>query len=186
MLDANNKRVFVAIEFPEDIKNYLSKIQKSIIEESEKGNFTTKENLHLTLKFIGEVNESDLEKIKICIDKVALEQNNFQLYFNELGQFPRGNKSIVWVGLESNEILNELYSKLEITLEEIGITREERNFKPHITIGRQVIFNKKFNQIVEQINIDKLSIPVDKISLMESTRVNGELKYIPIHVKKFK
>lgn len=183
---ADSKRVFIAIEFKESIKNYLHEIQDIIVKESKTGNFTSKENFHLTLKFIGEVKIDNLEKIKGCIDEVSLNQNNFELYFDKLGHFPRGNRSIIWIGLESNEILSKLFLDLDISLEKIDIKREERKFTPHITIGRQVILNEDFSKLIKEVNIDNMNILVDRISLMESARVNGELKYIPIYVKEFK
>jgi len=108
------------------------------------------------------------------------------LYFDSLGQFPRGNKSIVWVGLKLNEMLNKIYRDLEISLETIGIKREDRKLTPHITLGRHVVCNEEFCKLVEMINIENRIILVDKISLMESTREDGELKYIPIYVKEFR
>lgn len=185
LLSTDSKRVFIAIEFQENIKNYLHKIQSIVIKESKTGNFTSKENFHLTLKFIGEVKVHKLEEINKCIDEVALNQSDFKLYFDRLGQFPRESKSIVWVGLKSNEILDKLYLDLEMALEKIGIKREGKKLTPHITIGRQVVFNEEFSKLEQIINTDNMPILVDKISLMETTRVDGKLKYIPIYVNKF-
>jgi 2'-5' RNA ligase len=66
------------------------------------------------------------------------------------------------------------------------VKREDRNFTPHITLGRQVVCNEEFGKLVEMINVDNMTILVDKISLMESTREDGELKYRPIYVKEFR
>ena len=183
---ADSKRVFIAIEFKESIKNYLYEIQDIIIKESKAGNFTSKENFHLTLKFIGEVKIDKLERIKECIDEVSLNQNDFKLYFDKLGHFPRGNRSILWIGLESNKILSKLFLDLDIALEKIDIKREEKKFTPHITIGRQVILNKDFNKLIQEITIANMDILVDRISLIESARVDGKLKYLPIYIRKFK
>lgn len=182
----NSNRVFIAIEFQETIKSSLHKIQSMVVKESRTGNFTSKENFHLTLKFIGEATADKIKEINNSIDEVTLNQSNFNLQFDSLGQFPRGNKSIVWVGLKPNEILNKLYLDLEIALEKIGIKREEKKLTPHITIGRQVLLNEDFNKLVEVVDIDNMAILVDKISLMKSARVDGKLKYTPIYINKFK
>ncbi|WP_051003951.1 2'-5' RNA ligase family protein [Gottschalkia acidurici] len=63
--------------------------------ESKRGSFTSKENFHLTLKFIREVKISDIEKIEGCIDRASLNQRSFQLKLDKIGQFLRGNKSVV-------------------------------------------------------------------------------------------
>ena len=179
-------RVFIAIEFLDEIKDYLNEIKDIVIKESKSGNFTAKENFHLTLKFIGEVNKSKLENIKECIDKVAINHNDFKFKFNNLGEFPRGNKKIIWIGLQANEKLYNLYLNLEETLSAIGIKKEDREFKPHITIGRQVVLDNDFNKLKENININDMCTFVNKISLMQSTRVNGELKYLPVYSKLLK
>ena len=179
-------RVFIAIEFSDEIKNYLNEIKDIVIKESKSGSFTAKENFHLTLKFIGEVNESQLESIKGCIDKVAINQKDFEFNFSNLGEFPRGNKKIIWIGLQANEKLYNLYLKLEETLADISIKKEDIELKPHITIGRQIVLEGDFNKLKENINIDDMCTFVNKISLMQSTRVNGELKYLPIYSKLLK
>ena len=177
-------RVFIGIEFPESIKEYLSYIQEIVINQSEKGNFIRKENFHLTLKFIGEEEPNEIEKIKESMDKVARYQNKFELYFNNMGYFPRRNMKIIWVGLKANEGLNQLYTNLEQTLEDKGFSKEERSFTPHITLGRQIILKEEFNKLTEKIIIENIPIPVNKISLMESSRVNGELTYTSIYESK--
>lgn len=179
-------RVFIAIEFQDKIKDYLKEIQDLTKAKSEKGNFTIKDNFHLTLKFIGEVDLTLIEKIKEAIDKAVIGHNNFKLYFNKIGKFPRGSKSILWVGLKIEKELYLLYDKIENELEKINIKKEERKFTPHITIGREVVLKEDFNNLLKEIELKKLAILVDKVSLMESTRVNGELKYIPLYVKNFK
>lgn len=178
-------RVFIALEFPKDIKEYLVQIQQVIREQSITGNFTRNENFHLTLRFIGEIQISELEKLKKAIDQVALHQNDFQLTFKELGHFPRGKKQIIWVGLQPNEMLNQLYSNLEMALEVQGYPSEGKGFVPHITLGRQIILTEELNKIGEQIKLSDIGIPISKISIMESSRLNGELTYSPIYAKTF-
>ncbi len=178
-------RVFLGVEFTDEIKEHLYICQQVVKEYSTKGNFTRKENFHLTLRFIGEVKESELNKLKEVIDNTALNQETFQLRFNELGQFPRGNKRIIWVGLKPEERLDILYFHLEHELEQQGYSKEERKFVPHITLGREVVLADEFNTIASSIQVSNEIITVNKISIMESGRKNGELSYIPIYTKLF-
>ncbi|MBF8981922.1 RNA 2',3'-cyclic phosphodiesterase [Lutibacter sp. B2] len=173
-------RVFIAIEFEEKIKNYLSNQQQIIKENSIKGNFTRKENFHLTLQFIGEVKREEIHILKEVIDKARSNTNGFQLFLKNIGRFERGKKSIVWVGITKNDELEELYYDLENLLEAQGYPKEDRPFKPHITLGRQVIFKEGFEEIQKKSSIEPERIIVNKISLMESTRIDGKLKYIPL------
>ena len=178
-------RIFFAIEFPEDVKEYLNKIQLVLKEQSTKGNFTYRDNYHLTLRFIGEINDHELDKLKEVIDEVALKQNCFQLTMNNLGYFARGSKLIIWVGINQNESLSRLYSQLEHSLEDKGYKGEEKDFVPHITLGRQIVLAEDFHKMKLQIKMDDIIIPVSKLSLMKSIRVKGELRYIPIYTKSF-
>ncbi|MDP4179101.1 MAG: RNA 2',3'-cyclic phosphodiesterase [Bacillota bacterium] len=181
--NGTSKRVFIAIEFSENTKSYLNQIQQIVSSNSSSGNFTHKENFHLTLKFIGEVKIDLLDKIKKCIDNTALNQNCFQLYFDRLGQFPRRNKSIIWIGLKPNRLIDKLNLTIETSLDKIGIKKEEQSFTPHITLGRQAALNESFQLIAEKINILNDPILVDKITLMESTRIDENLKYVPLYSK---
>lgn len=178
-------RVFIAIEIPEAIKDYLIKVQKVIRENSGGGNFIAKENIHLTLRFIGETKDCELNKLKKALDRVALNQEDFEIHLEKLGQFSRGNKGIIWVGVHKSHMLEKLHSDLELALEEEGYSKEGRSFVPHITLGRQIRLTKEFEKIKEEVRIDNRAMLVDKISLMKSTRINNILRYIPVYTKEF-
>lgn len=178
-------RVFLAIEFTGEIKEYLYKIQQIVKKHSTTGNFTNKENLHLTLRFIGEVKDNELNKLKEALDYTLLNQESFQLIFNQLGEFTRKNKKIIWLGLKVNKELDLLYSKLEERLEIYGYQKEERGFVPHITLGREIILTEELNKIEKLVEVHNMEMIVDKVSIMESTRKNGKLTYAPIYVNTF-
>lgn len=175
-------RVFISIEFSEDIKEYLTKVQDIIREKSTTGNFVRNSNFHLTLRFIGEINNDELYKLKEAVNQTALKNNNFQVRFKELGRFSRGNKDIIWIGIKENDSLNKLYSSLQDALEIQGYSKELKKFVPHITLGREVSLNEDLNKIKNQVNIDK-AISVSRISIMQTTRLNGKLTYVPLYEK---
>ena len=172
-------RIFIAIQIPGDIKDYLSDVQEILRENSNKGRFTPKENIHLALRFIGEVGDDELHKLKRAMDEVAADKRNFEIYLNDLGRFPRGDRSIMWMGIQQNQMLQGLYSDLELALEKEGYNKENRRFTPHITLGRQVALTRDFEDIKNNIHMDRTVITIDRITLMESKRVEGVLKYIP-------
>ncbi|MFT9494088.1 RNA 2',3'-cyclic phosphodiesterase [Anaerosolibacter sp.] len=175
-------RVFIAIEIEDGLKAYLGEKQQEVRTHSEKGNFTRLENLHLTLRFMGEVPNQGIEKIKEAMEAAAEQINAFQMTLGALGEFPKGNKKILWMGIHQGQpALQQLYNDLEQCLEERGFPREERGLNPHITLGREIVLQKPFGELKEAITVEDKTIEVKGITLMESTRIQGVLTYVPIY-----
>ncbi len=124
-------RCFFSIEPPESIKNELIKSQKEV-----KCNSTPvkKEQLHLTLLFLGEVDE---KKVEILSEKLSgFKFPCFEILIKNAGAFPsEKNPRVFWIGAESEEIEN-LHSQLKKIVQSIGIKTEEIDFHPHLTLGR--------------------------------------------------
>lgn len=178
-------RLFFAIEFDVETKEYIKKVQNEIRENSVKGNFSHEENFHLTLKFIGEVGKEKFEKLKSSLDKAVEQINPFSFKFNRLGFFAKENKKVVWIGIKNDDkILDKLYNVLEAALYENGFPKESRGYSPHITLSRETVLKPEFEEQLGKIKIDSREIIVNKVSLMESTRVNGKLTYRAVYVKK--
>lgn len=178
-------RVFYAIKFDNETKEYLDTIKNKIRANSTKGNFTNKENFHLTLKFIGEINQNQLSALVNCIGELCSNKKSFTIEFNRLGKFDRGNRCIPWIGIRETEELNLIQSELETILEKEGFKKEQRTFKPHITLGRQVIMNNTLENLYDEIGFTKRQYVVSNVTLMESKRVEGKLVYLPLCVEKF-
>jgi 2'-5' RNA ligase len=200
-------RLFFAIEFKEELKEFLFNIQQDVREHCIGGNFTSKDNFHLTLRFIGEQSPSQAERLISVLNDTAdsfkdsefkpaktrqylqnggspdvgVEVNTygFELRLNKIGKFDRGNKKIIWVGLKRSRELENLYNKLENTLINHGYNKEDRGFNPHITLAREVKIDG-FEQLVNKIEIDTVPIEVRAISLMESKRIDNKLCYVPL------
>jgi RNA 2',3'-cyclic 3'-phosphodiesterase len=180
-----NIRSFIAIEFDQYIKEYLWNQLQLIKEYTSKGNFTSQDNFHLTLNFLGEITPTQIEKVKDAITSVAINLQPFILKFHGLGQFSRGNKHILWVGINKSTELEATFSSLKNALDSYGFLLEKRGLTPHVTLGREVVLKVDFEQIFQKFAIEPKEIYIDKISLMESARIEGRLKYIPIYTKNF-
>jgi 2'-5' RNA ligase len=174
-----NMRVFFAIEFEEEIKERLYSLQQEIKKYCSGGNFSHKENFHLTLRFIGEQNPGQVEKLRRALRTAAAGTPCFQLQIDRLGAFSKGNKKIIWTGLEENNELQKLYCRLEAALEREGYFCEGRSYSPHITLVRETRPAENAPGI-DKIQLDKSAVKVSSISLMESKRVNDRLTYTAI------
>lgn len=173
-------RTFIAIELEEEVKAHLAEVQAETQKLCRKGNFTPKENFHLTLHFLGEVQKEDLEYLQEAIYETARRNRPFTLTLDRIGFFPRGNKGILWAGLEKSSQLQRLFSTLEKSLEQQGFAREKKGMSPHITLGREVEPHRSFAEIQREIKPKPMRISVKSISLMESVRRGPKLVYVPL------
>lgn len=173
-------RVFIAVELPEFIKQHLYTMQKTVREASRSGKFTKHDNFHLTLRFIGEAGPESRHVLKQAISAAASRITPFQISLQGLGRFQRGSRHIIWVGITASPQLNKMYSCLQEELAAKGIPREGRAYTPHITLGREIALKHDFSNIAAAIPNENPIIPVERISLMQSIRIDGDLRYIPI------
>ncbi|MGB9906538.1 MAG: RNA 2',3'-cyclic phosphodiesterase [Candidatus Saccharicenans sp.] len=131
-------RIFIAIDLTPEIKTRLAQTVRWLKPIAMNIKWVAPENYHLTLKFIGEVTESQVEIIKTVLEEVAARHGSFRLAVKGSGSFPPGQSRmrVIWVGLEAGPELQALQSDLEDSLGRRGFEREERPFSPHLTIGR--------------------------------------------------
>ena len=179
-------RIFIGIQFEEEIKNILINAQEKTKVFAKKGNFTEENNIHLTLKFIGDVASDQLEDVLLAVKETGMFSKCFSMNLDKMGFFPKGNTSIVWAGIEKNNNLNRLFMNLEKNLSKQGFPKERKALAPHITLGRDVVLTEKYDKIKEQIPFNKEKINVCEIVVMESKRVGNELIYRPLYVQKLK
>ncbi|NLM73602.1 MAG: RNA 2',3'-cyclic phosphodiesterase [Clostridiaceae bacterium] len=171
-------RSFIAIELDNNTREFLCNIQRDLESHGIHGNYSRPENLHLTLKFLGEINEFTFKKIAEIIKKVADNNKSFILSLNSVGKFNKGNRSIVWAGLERNEFLFKIYQELQSELERILPDIEKKAYSPHITLIREARPYKEVSDFIDKYKVPGHKFPAEGISLMESTRIEGKLTYI--------
>lgn len=167
-------RVFYAVTFQEETKEKLIEYKNLVSNNSVKGRFTNKNNLHLTLEFIGEVDEKELSSLTNILYK--LKNPPKELITSHIGSFKRRDKDIIWLGIEENKELITLQRNLRNLLINNGFKIEDRKYKPHITIGREIV-TKGF---IDKNIFSPIKIPIASIALMESKRFNGQLVYEPL------
>ncbi len=170
-------RLFIAINFDEDTKDSIYNTISFLKQSGVKGSFTLRENLHLTLAFIGETNRvHEIEAIMECI-----HADSFLLSLDGLGVFKRDAGNILWMGIKSPPALYTVQKQLTSELVNKGFSIENRPYKPHLTLGRKIFLpnNYRFDNIFQPIKIH-----VSDISLMKSERINGRLTYTELYKKK--
>lgn len=131
-------RTFIAIELPQEIKDFLAQLQAELKSTNADVKWVAPENIHLTLKFLGEIDDKQLEKVVQIINEAGKEKDKFQVSISSLGAFPKIDfPRVIWIGIESKDKqVKEIAKDLEEKIARIGIPREKRAFSSHITIGR--------------------------------------------------
>jgi len=132
-------RAFVAIELPDPILNCLDKVSLDLKKQLENVpiRWVPAENIHLTLKFLGDVSEANLEVLKKILKSIGSNHRAFEISVGGLGAFPKAQHArVIWIGLEVPPDLISLQHSLEIEAGRLGYAHEERPFSPHLTIGR--------------------------------------------------
>ncbi len=128
-------RAFIAIDIPEELKEKILDIQKNFKDFDIK--FVEKENFHFNLKFLGEISEESVEKIKHALESIAEKFEPFELDIKNIGIFPSLNYiRVIWIGVgEGHNILSAIANEVDNSLADI-VPKENRGFEPHLTIGR--------------------------------------------------
>lgn len=189
-------RAFLAIELPPEIKTFLSKLQNKLKAATEdvhphtnwKNNiryqpigvgvkWVEPENIHLTLKFLGEINEEQLSRITQIMESVSQENSPYTIEISSLGAFPKIEAPrVLWVGAEKGSKETKGIAKaLEEKIQKLGIPKEERAFSSHITIGRTRSAINRLKLIEELKKLEgyfsgkEQAFTVEKITLFKST-----------------
>ena len=146
-------RVFIAIDIPKNIRKEIVAIQNNLPEFS--GKKTEPENLHLTLKFLGEIDEEKVEEVKKKLSEIKFRK--FQAELSEIGVFTPSFLKIIWVKLGGcDEIQKEVDKKLE------GLFAKEKRFMSHLTIARVKNVNDRRRFLVNSIKLKKSTLTPEK------------------------
>lgn len=131
-------RTFICIEIPDSIKERIAALQSSLRRIDAQISWVKPENIHLTIKFLGDVPATSIDRMREASDRAALSVEAFEIEIGGAGCFPSKNKPrVLWVGLTSMPApLKHLRNAVEDELAREGFPREEKSFSPHLTIGR--------------------------------------------------
>ena len=132
-------RLFIAIDINNDVRKAVAKLQQDIKSRLRNQNglkWVNPELMHLTLKFLGEADESRIDEINSAVGIACADKRAFQFNLSVVGTFGRP-VSVLWLGSERpSDELAKLAGDIEQTLEEIGFEKEQRPFSAHLTLTR--------------------------------------------------
>ncbi|MEJ2263407.1 MAG: RNA 2',3'-cyclic phosphodiesterase [Anaerolineales bacterium] len=132
-------RSFIAIDLPPKIQTRLENISDQLQERLEgvPVRWVPVGNIHLTLKFLGDVSESNLEVLKDVLQTVVSGHPTFEISVGGLGAFPKSKRPrVIWIGIEAPQDLSVVQRNIEAETTRLGYAPEKRPFSPHLTLGR--------------------------------------------------
>lgn len=171
-------RAFIALEIPAKVQNEIHEATSRI--RSEIGalvRWVPAENLHLTLKFLGDISSTHVEFLTQMLRAEANSHRCFDMHFTGLGSFPNPKRPrVIYIGIQAPVELNALQHAVESGAGKLGYRSEDRGFSPHLTLGRvkhasqmAASDQQKIRHVLEQTQIDALGTArVDYIHLYKS------------------
>ena len=170
-------RTFIAVDFPKDLLVRIDEITHFFKKKTPECalRWVEIDNLHLTIKFIGEINESKAGQVKDVLTQALFAQNAFNIEVSGLGMYPsHQNPRVIWFGILKGEPLIEIHNNLNRQMATIGIAAENRPFSPHLTIARvrrntDHATAKLVGDILSQFKVDSLGwITINQVNLYKS------------------
>jgi len=174
-------RLFIALNFKDEVKAQIKEIIDKVKSNSIQGRFVKEEHMHLTLEFLGEIQNSRLDLIKEIMD--GLDFGAFAFTLSQIGYFRRREGNIYWLGIKDIDALFNLQKKLHQSLIDKGFELEDREYKPHITIGREVKLKDGYNTSQLDDIAGKIEIEIHKVDLRKSEFANGRLIHSVIYTR---
>ncbi|MCD6272036.1 MAG: RNA 2',3'-cyclic phosphodiesterase [Deltaproteobacteria bacterium] len=173
MSKLNKIRAFICFKLPKRLISSIGRIQESVKQYELKIRWVRPENIHLTIKFLGDISWSDIDDIEMAIKETAADFAPLLLSAQVLGVFPNIKRPrVIWIGLSGQvEELIGLQRMLDKKLRLIGFPKEKRPFKGHLTIGRVKgrLDARQLSDIISRFNkFETKQFSGDKIFLIQS------------------
>jgi 2'-5' RNA ligase len=187
-------RAFIAIEVPGSVKDALARIESHLKYSGADVKWVSPGNIHLTVKFLGEIDGKKAAEVAAALDAVARAAKPFELSVKDLGAFPNAeHPRVVWAGLGKGAAETAaLAADIDCALEKLGFEKEARPFNPHLTIGRvrsplnKGALKEKMASAAATVDLSLLpSHTISSVTLFQSTLTPKGSIYTKVHESGF-
>jgi len=184
-------RSFIAVEVPAEIQRTLLRNTASLQNILAKPlvRWVEADNLHLTLKFLGDVTPEALEQLNGALKVELIHQRSFIMSLAGLGVFPNSQRPrILWIGLEAPSALSTLQHSVDAVATRMGYLPEEHPFSPHLTIGRvgqgvTQTDRMKISAAIQTMTLGNLGrVPVNTVCIFKSDLRPAGPVYTPLYI----
>ena len=179
-------RAFIAMDLPENVRSSLGEAQEVLKSQSFRVKWVRPQNIHLTLKFLGNTDGADIDKIVAAMALATKDCAVVSLAVKGIGVFPDIRRPrVIWAGLSGQlEILQDIQRTLDGHLADLGFPKETRGFKAHLTLGRvkgKITGDRLKAAIVKLKGFESTSFDVDRIILFKSELRPSGAVYTKMH-----
>jgi len=165
-------RTFISVPVPEPLFNLQKKLKVTISEKMGKIRWLHKDQIHLTIKFLGDTTEDSINDVRHVMQKVADEFKPFNISIQKTGCFPKIERPrVMWIGVSGElDKLYQLVEKIQKKLNPLGFPKDEKKYHPHITIARAKYPQKKTPDISTFLNtsFNPIPFPIKKVQFISS------------------
>jgi 2'-5' RNA ligase len=195
MTPITTARSFIAIELPPSMQQEITKQTTHLREtlSTEWIRWVPVENIHLTLKFLGDVPASHMGFLKQSLTQIADSSQSFDLQISGLGSFPNSNlPRILWIGVHAQAVLQSIQKNIVIAMHRLGYKKEERPFSPHLTLARvrqniPPTDSLKIRDTLQTIQLGKIGTArVNSVHLFKSDLTPAGSEYTKLFSANFK
>ena len=168
-------RLFIALNFTRREKDALEEVQALLKENSAAGNFTRRQNLHTTLFFLGEVTPERIPALRNILKITGDKTAPFVLQYDRMGYFSgKGREKLWYLTCDTPRELTNLVARIHKALRQQGLSLEDRDFIPHVTLCRRCISDHTPGPV------SPVGVRCASMELMLSEHIDGVLTYTPI------
>lgn len=180
-------RLFIALEIPEEALDKIIEIRDKIYDDASL-RWEAREKLHITLKFLGDVEEEKNQDIIKLVEEVFKGKSKFDLRFEKFGLFKKNGKpKILWIKTNDSDYLKKIYEEIEDSCYQLGFSKERRGFKSHLTLlrikgGEDIQKIYKFTkEELPEINFTVSTVTLFKSELKPEGSVYHKIKNFYLH-----
>ena len=183
MPSAAPTRTFICLELPETIRVQAEELQRRLAGLGDKIRWVNPRNLHLTLRFLGEISRSQLEIVCLAVRCAAARVDAFPIRLSGTGCFPSPRRPrAFWIGVADASPLIRMFETIDEELASAGFPREARPFSPHLTLGRVRVdrSNPRLGEAMGGAEFDAEPFLVTDVTVMKSELRKSGSVYTPV------
>jgi 2'-5' RNA ligase len=176
-------RIFCAIELPATVRDlvlrHIAALKQAVPDAQ--ASWARETNLHLTLKFLGEVPQSSVQDFSIAVSRAVAAVTPFSICLEQTGAFPKhGQPRVLWIGInDPTGKLGQLHARLEEESARAGFAKEARPFHPHLTVARlrKPLHSRTLAAVHKQLEFEPVEIAVSELLVIRSELSSEASKY---------